>query len=73
MKTRVLAFISIKILIFILLVSCGPSAEEQRQQEIEDSIRLENDRRELIERANRMFESGSGDTLENAEIDGDGN
>ncbi len=46
--------------IFVLslfLYSCGPSAEERRQQEIEDSLKLEQDRRELLDRANRMFEA----------------
>ncbi len=38
-----------------LIPSCGPSAEERRQQEIRDSIQLEEDRRRLIERANEMF------------------
>lgn len=40
-----------------ILTSCGPSADQRRQQEIEDSIQLEKDRRELLERAGRMLES----------------
>ena len=39
----------------LLLSSCGPSAEERQQQEIRDSIKLEEDRRKLIDRANEMF------------------
>lgn len=45
----------------LLLSSCGPSAEERRQQEIRDSIKLEEDRRKLIERANEMFSPGEKD------------
>jgi len=44
-------------LINALLVSCGSSADEQRQQEIRDSIKLEKDRKELLERANKLLES----------------
>jgi hypothetical protein len=40
-----------------ILTACGPSAEQRRQQEIEDSIQLEKDRRELLERAGRMLET----------------
>lgn len=43
----------------LLFYSCGPSSEEQRKQEIEDSLKLEQDRRELLERANKMMESDS--------------
>ncbi|MFN2394606.1 MAG: hypothetical protein ABR597_02850 [Bacteroidales bacterium] len=53
----------------LLFVSCGPSAEEQRQQEIEDSLQLEKDRRELLDRAGRLFETPS-DTLSET-ADGD--
>lgn len=55
--------------ISVLLTSCGPSAEEQRLQEIEDSIQLEKDRRELLDRAGRLFETPS-DTLSGT-ADGD--
>ncbi|MBW6478381.1 MAG: hypothetical protein K0B37_03065 [Bacteroidales bacterium] len=53
----------------IFFISCGPSSEEKRQQEIEDSIQLEKDRRELLERAGRLFETPS-DTLSET-ADGD--
>lgn len=57
MNNRLTKIASLGIFVLsIFLYSCGPSAEEQRQQEIEDSLRLEKDRRELLERANRMFE-----------------
>jgi len=42
---------------FFILTGCGPSADQRRQQEIEDSIQLEKDRRELLERASKMLES----------------
>ncbi len=61
--TNISLVILIQILTLTLLSSCGPSAEEQRQQEIEDSIQLEKDRRDLLERANRMFDAPA-DTLE---------
>jgi hypothetical protein len=41
--------------IAITLFSCGPSHDERRYQELQDSIELEIDRRELLERANRML------------------
>jgi hypothetical protein len=53
----------------LLFVSCGPSAEERRQQEIEDSIQLEKDRRELLDRAGRLFETPSDTLSETAEGD----
>jgi hypothetical protein len=43
---------------FILMFACRPSSpDDRRQSEVQDSIRLEEERRELIERANRMLES----------------
>ncbi len=55
----------------LVLTSCGPSAEERRQQEIEDSLQLEKDRRDLLDRAGKVFETpadtndqmADGDTL----------
>ncbi len=54
----------------LIFSGCGPSAEERRQAEIEDSLQLEKDRRELLERAGRMFDTtpeqeatADGDTL----------
>ncbi len=41
----------------LILSGCGPSSEERERQRVEDSLQLEADRRELLERANRMFES----------------
>jgi hypothetical protein len=41
----------------IMASGCGQSKDERRQQEIEDSLQLEKDRRELLERANQMFDS----------------
>ena len=40
----------------LIMISCGPSQEEIRQQEIKDSIQLEADRKDLLDRANRMFD-----------------
>ncbi len=64
-------FLSVTLFFLILFTSCGPSAEEKRIQEKEDSIRLENERRELIDRANRMYENSSADTLSKADTDTD--
>ena len=50
-----------------LLLSCGPSAEERRQQEIQDSIQLEEDRRNLLDRANHMLEGEDENGDEKAE------
>jgi len=61
------AFVFIFLIIF--LSACGPSAEERRQQEIEDSIQLEKERRELLDRAGRIFESPE-DTIDQT-VDGD--
>jgi hypothetical protein len=45
------------LVIVFFMVSCGSSTNEQRQQEIRDSIKLEQDRKELLERANKLLES----------------
>jgi hypothetical protein len=42
---------------FIFLSACGPTAEQQEKQRLEDSIRLDEERRELLERTGRMLDS----------------
>ncbi|MFN3556278.1 MAG: hypothetical protein ACK4VN_09975 [Bacteroidales bacterium] len=63
------SFLIVLMLVVWVFVSCGPSAEERRQQEIEDSIKLEEDRRKLLERANTMFASPADTTQTLAEGD----
>lgn len=53
----------------LFFISCGPSSEQKRQQEIEDSIQLEKDRRELLDRAGRLFETPSDTLIETADGD----
>lgn len=61
MTNRITKIASLGVFVLSLfLCSCGTSSEEQRQQEIQDSLRLEKERRELLNRANQMFEA---DTL----------
>lgn len=70
---KILSFVFsfIFIALMVSLTSCGPSAEQRRQQEIEDSIQLEKERREALNRASRIFETpaenndqvADGDTL----------
>lgn len=55
----------------IIFTACGPSKEQQRQQAIEDSIRLEEDRRNLLERANQMLETREEAGEEQASGEGD--
>jgi hypothetical protein len=50
-------------------LACGPSAEERRSQEIQDSIRLEQERQELIERANRILEGREQDDDDDNVVD----
>lgn len=66
MKKKLLRFFSI-VISLILMYSCGPSSESQRDQEISDSIRLDQERKELLERANKVLESSPKDTV-NTEI-----
>ena len=68
MKKMISSGIGILFLV-LFFISCGPSSEQKRQQEIEDSIQLEKDRRELLDRAGRLFETPS-DTLSET-ADGD--
>ncbi len=70
MSNRITKIASLGVFVLSLfLYSCGPSADEQRQQEIEDSLRLEKERRELLDRANQMFEADTlkGEDKEDAE------
>lgn len=53
-KTLFLLFV---VLAFGTLFACGPSADERERERIEDSIRLEQDRQSLLERANFMLDS----------------
>ncbi len=41
-----------------IMLSCGSASkkEQARQQEIEDSLKLDQERRELMERANQMLQ-----------------
>ncbi len=55
--------------LMVSLTSCGPSAEQRRQQEIEDSIQLEKERREAINRASRIFETPAENNDEVADDD----
>jgi hypothetical protein len=57
MKTTTMKSVKFFLVLFIAitLFSCGPSHDERRYHELQDSIQLELDRRELLERANRMF------------------
>jgi uncharacterized membrane protein len=65
MKNRLSHFVAMLLIIILSgLAACRPSSEERRNLEIQDSlrqaqenIRLEEERRDLIERANRMLES----------------
>ncbi|TVQ89304.1 MAG: hypothetical protein EA393_07110 [Bacteroidetes bacterium] len=68
---KLISFANIFVFIFFIMIlsACGPSEEERRQQEIEDSIQLEKDRRELLDRAGRIFESPE-DTIDQI-VDGD--
>ncbi|GEM_PF-1782479 len=50
-------FLCLCFIVALILSSCGPSAEERERQRTEDSLQLEIDRTELLDRANRMFES----------------
>jgi len=38
-------------------ISCVPSAEEQEKQRVEDSLKLEKERIELLEKANLLLDS----------------
>lgn len=38
-------------------ISCGPSAEEREKQRIDDSLKLEKERIELLEKANLLLDS----------------
>lgn len=54
MKKFTFAFMAI---VFLAIVSCGPSAEEQERQRVEDSLKLEKDRIELLEKAGLIIDS----------------
>lgn len=56
-------FVIIFTAITLTFASCGPSAEQRRQQEIKDSLQLEKDRRDLLDRAGKVFETPA-DTAE---------
>jgi PBP1b-binding outer membrane lipoprotein LpoB len=43
--------------VLLILAGCRTSSDERRGQGVNDSIKLDDERRELIERANRMLES----------------
>ena len=54
---RHLALLIFLFLFILSLTSCGPGAEQREQQRIEDSLRLDMERRELLERTGRMLDS----------------
>jgi hypothetical protein len=54
---RLLALFTFLFLLILSFTSCGPSAEQREQQRIEDSLRLDMERRELLERTGRMLDS----------------
>jgi hypothetical protein len=54
---RLLALFIFLFLLILSFTSCGPSAEQREQQRIEDSLRLDMERRELLERTGRMLDS----------------
>jgi PBP1b-binding outer membrane lipoprotein LpoB len=43
--------------VLLILAGCRTSSDERSGQGVNDSIKLDDERRELIERANRMLES----------------
>lgn len=53
------------ILSFVSLISCGPSSEGNRENEIRDSLEMEQERKELLDRANKILETNSTETEEN--------
>jgi hypothetical protein len=62
MKTPIFRFFSAMVIsCSFLLYSCGPSSESQREQEIKDSILLEQERRELLNRASKVLENSEHD------------
>ena len=42
-----------------LLSACGPTAREREEQRLEDSIQLDEERRQLLERTGQMLDSVS--------------
>ncbi len=44
-------------IVMMACISCGPSAEEREKQRIEDSLKLEKERIELLEKANLLLDS----------------
>ncbi len=45
------------ILLTLLMFSCGPSAEEDEKQRVQDSIKLESDRVKILEKANAFLDT----------------
>jgi len=41
----------------MFFTACGPTAQQREEQRIEDSLRLDLERRELLERTGRMIDS----------------
>ena len=65
MKTTFVRFLSIVMVATLtMMYSCGSSSESQREQEINDSIKLEQERRELIDRANKVLEKAEKDSTD---------
>jgi hypothetical protein len=70
MKNKSRHLISLIIFFILFFPACKPASEERRKQEVQDSVRIDEERRQLIERANRMLENQDGekqpsDTLDN--------
>lgn len=49
----------------IMLVSCGPSAQSKRDDEVQDSLEMEQERLELLDRANKILENNTSESEEN--------
>ncbi|MDX9940675.1 MAG: hypothetical protein RBS53_00490 [Bacteroidales bacterium] len=59
MKHNILKIFGLISLFFLpaFFTACGPSAKQREQQAKEDSIRLDRERQELLERAGTMIDS----------------
>ncbi len=65
MKKKLIKLFSfLMIFSFVILLSCGPSAQSRRDNEVQDSLELEQERKELLNRANKILENGTTETEE---------
>jgi hypothetical protein len=72
MKTIIIRFSTIVMLLSLsLLYSCGSSSQSEREQEINDSIKLEQERREILDRADKILENSGNDTVPDESVPSD--